>query len=89
MFPFLSHRARLVGPTAEATVEFRRWMTAVEAARNLEACTVAKLPPAASVLPGTRGFVTDATATTFASTVAGGGANAVPVVSDGAAWKIG
>ena len=32
---------------------------------------------------GARSFVTDATATTFLSTVAGGGANKVPVVSDG------
>ena len=38
---------------------------------------------------GARAFVSDATATTFASTVVGGGANKVPVYSDGANWKIG
>lgn len=50
--------------------------------------TVAGLPPAASCA-GQRAYVTDATATTFASTVAGGGSNKVPVISDGANWKIG
>jgi hypothetical protein len=48
--------------------------------------TVATLPAAPAV--GQRAFVTDATATTFASTVVGGGANKVPVYYDGA-WKIG
>ena len=38
---------------------------------------------------GSRAFVTDATVTTFLSTVAGGGANKVPVVSDGTNWLIG
>lgn len=51
--------------------------------------TVASLPSAATAGAGGRAFVTDATATTFLSTVAGGGANAVPVVSDGTNWKIG
>ena len=50
---------------------------------------VADLPSAASVQVGTRALVTDANATTFASTVAGGGANIVPVYSDGTNWKIG
>ncbi len=36
-----------------------------------------------------RSFVTDANATTFNSVVAGGGSNAVPVFSDGTAWRIG
>lgn len=51
--------------------------------------TVAALPAAATAGAGTRGMVTDATATTFLSTVAGGGANIVPVVSDGTNWLIG
>jgi hypothetical protein len=38
---------------------------------------------------GARGFCTDATVTTFASTVVSGGANNVPVYHDGTAWKIG
>jgi hypothetical protein len=51
--------------------------------------TVTNLPSASSVGAGSRAFVTDATATTFASTVSGGGANSVPVYSDGTNWKIG
>ena len=51
--------------------------------------TVAALPSAATSGTGARAFVSDANATTFASTVAGGGANAVPVYSDGTNWKIG
>ena len=51
--------------------------------------TVATLPSAATSGTGARAFVSDANATTFASTVAGGGANAVPVYSDGTNWKIG
>ena len=51
--------------------------------------TVATLPSAATSGAGARSFVSDATATTFASTVAGGGANNVPVYSDGTNWKIG
>jgi len=49
--------------------------------------TVAGLPPVGSV--GRRRFVTDATVTTFASVVAGGGANKVPVYDDGTNWRIG
>lgn len=53
--------------------------------------TVAGLPAAGVFGAGTGGrhFVTDATATTFASVVVGGGANKVPVYSDGADWRIG
>ncbi len=54
-----------------------------------EATTVAGLVAAATAGAGARAFVTDATATTFASAVTGGGANAVPVYSDGSAWYIG
>ena len=50
------------------------------------ACLVSELPASAA---GVRGFVTDATATTFASVVAGGGANGVPVYFDGTNWRIG
>jgi hypothetical protein len=53
------------------------------------ATTVASLPSAATAGAGARAFVTDANATTFLSTVAGGGANKVPVVSDGTNWLIG
>jgi hypothetical protein len=53
------------------------------------ATTVSGLPAAATAGAGARAFVTDANATTFLSTVAGGGANKVPVVSDGTNWLIG
>ena len=50
--------------------------------------TVATLPTGSD---GMRAFVSDATATTFASAVVGGGANHVPVYYDGgtSSWKIG
>ena len=51
--------------------------------------TVATLPSAVTSATGARAFVSDANATTFAYTVAGGGANKVPVYSDGTNWKIG
>ena len=51
--------------------------------------TVANLAAAGTAGAGARAFVTDATATTFLSTVAGGGSNKVPVVSDGTNWLIG
>lgn len=50
---------------------------------------VASLPSAATAGSGARSMVTDANATTFASIVAGGGANTVPVYSDGTNWRIG
>jgi hypothetical protein len=58
---------------------------------KMPAYTVATLTagwPAANA-PYARAFVTDATATTFNSIVAGGGANKVPVWSDGTNWRIG
>lgn len=51
--------------------------------------TVANLVAAATAGLGARAFVSDATAATFASAVAGGGSNKVPVYSDGANWRIG
>ena len=50
--------------------------------------TVASLPTT-SLAVGDRMFVTDATATTFASIVAGGGSSKVPVYYDGTNWRIG
>jgi hypothetical protein len=38
---------------------------------------------------GARAFITDGSTATFAATVAGGGANKVPVYSDGTNWKVG
>ncbi|HEV2098447.1 MAG TPA: hypothetical protein VGR45_05920 [Stellaceae bacterium] len=49
--------------------------------------TVGTLPTVGTA--GRRAFVSDATATTFASIVAGTGANGVPVYDDGTNWRIG
>ena len=51
--------------------------------------TVATLPSAVTSGVGARSFVTNALAPTFGSTVAGGGAVATPVYSDGTNWKVG
>jgi hypothetical protein len=48
---------------------------------------VAKLPLAATA--GARAYVSDANATVFGAVVAGGGANFVPVYSDGTNWRVG
>ncbi len=50
---------------------------------------VAALPVCNSGADGTRRSVTDATATTFMSTVVGGGSNHVPVFCNGTNWVIG
>ena len=50
--------------------------------------TYAQLPTAVGNA-GARAFITDGSSTTFAATVAGGGANKVPVYSDGTVWKVG
>jgi len=56
---------------------------------NTSITTVASLPTASTTNAGTRTFVSDATVTTFGSTVVGGGTNTVPVYSNGTNWKIG
>lgn len=53
------------------------------------AVAVGSLPSAVTAGVGARNFVTDANATTFNSVVAAGGANKLPVFSDGANWRIG
>lgn len=62
-------------------------------ALQLPTFTVANLPTAANAGAGGRASVSDATQTftsaNFGTTVTGGGANFVPVVSDGTNWKIG
>lgn len=60
----------------------------VLAGKILAPCTVAQLPTAIGN-QGVRGMVTDANATTFLSTVAAGGSNIVPVISNGTNWVIG
>lgn len=66
--------------------EFGRIETAI-ASLAITPVPVAELPPAGSV--GRRSFVTNATATTFGSIVAGGGSNKVPVFDNGTDWVIG
>lgn len=51
--------------------------------------TAAALPSASTAGSGARAFVTDATASTFASVLAGGGSTSVPVYSDGTDWRVG
>lgn len=51
--------------------------------------TLASLPTAASVSAGGRAMITNGAAATFNTTAAGGGANVVPVFSDGTQWKYG
>jgi hypothetical protein len=53
------------------------------------ALAVASLPSCSLAAEGTRYGVTDATATTFLSIVAGGGTNRVPVYCNGTNWVIG
>ena len=50
--------------------------------------TFAQLPNPVGIA-GTRAFITDSSTATFAATVAGGGANIVPIYSDGTNWKVG
>ncbi len=56
---------------------------------KVPAVTVANLPSASVAGAGSRATVSDANATTFNSVVAGGGANILPVFSDGTNWRIG
>jgi hypothetical protein len=56
---------------------------------KVEAVTVANLPSPVTAGAGARATVSDANATTFNSVVAGGGANILPVFSDGMDWRIG
>jgi hypothetical protein len=55
----------------------------------LNRTTVSGLPTCQSDTEGTRMSVNDATATTFYSTVVGGGSNHVPVYCNGTVWVIG
>lgn len=57
-------------------------------AQSPQAYTVAGLPPATGNAR-LKAYVTDANSTTFASVVAGGGSNYVPVYCDGSHWRIG
>lgn len=75
-----------------ARIAYLRAGTSVEAPQvRTSTLTVATLP-AVAANEGARCFVSDATlaaAGNFGAVVVGGGANKVPVFSDGAAWRIG
>lgn len=58
-------------------------------ATNISSTTFASLPSAATAGAGARAFITDSSVVTFNTAAAAGGANKVPVFSDGAAWKVG
>lgn len=51
--------------------------------------TFANLPAPATAGNGARAIISDATATTFHSVAAGGGANMVPVFVDNGVWRVG
>lgn len=51
--------------------------------------TFASLPGVASVSVGGRAMITDGAGAVFNVTAAGGGANVVPVFSDGTQWRVG
>lgn len=51
--------------------------------------TFASLPGVASVSVGGRAMITNSTTAVFNATAAGGGANVVPVFSDGTQWRVG
>jgi hypothetical protein len=64
-----------------------RYFQNVTDSNEYDACAVANLPKQAT--QGSSGYATDATASTFYSVVAGGGALFVPVFYDGTNWRIG
>jgi hypothetical protein len=79
---------KAVGGGTVRDIQFVGGKVTFPAAAIVEATsTVAALPAAGSA--GRRAFVNDATVTTFASVVAGSGANHVPVYDDGTNWRIG
>lgn len=77
----------LIDDNGRATQPFIAW--AISISNAVTPVTVAQLQTAGDVGAGARAFVSDATATTFASIVAGGGTNNVPVYCDGTDWRIG
>jgi hypothetical protein len=58
-------------------------------ANNGVVYTANTLPVASAAGPGARAFVSDSNTTTFYSNVGTGGANLVPVFSDGTVWRVG
>ena len=61
----------------------------VNLSRNSNVTVVASLPSAVTAGVGATYFVTDSSVASFNTTVAAGGANKVPVFSDGTNWRVG
>jgi hypothetical protein len=80
---------RALDPFSEVVDENRRWTpdwySFISTINRVG--TVADLPK--GIPAGERAFVTDATAATFASAVAGGGSIPTPVYFDGSVWRVG
>ncbi|WP_395734087.1 hypothetical protein [Prosthecobacter sp.] len=74
------------GGTVKATIDANT--NSNEQPVKLKSYIVSGLPSASTCGAGSMAFVTDATATTAYSTVAGGGSNKVLVISDGTNWII-
>lgn len=76
------------GTPAREWVTFFDDLTTYIRTPSLESKTFAQLPAAASNT-GVRYLVTNSNTAVFNATVAGGGANIVPVFSNGTDWKVG
>lgn len=88
-FPSVSGKvANTDGTPSVEWVTFLRDLEAYLRSPVLGSKTVAQLP-SATANAGVSYLVTDATAITFNSVVAGGGANIVRVFSNGTTWRIG
>ncbi len=85
--PLPPSSAALVDPKGRGTTAFLLWLADINS-RKRDVLTVAGLP-LAGTSTGQSYMVSDATAVTFWTIVAGGGANTVPVTSDGTNWRIG
>jgi hypothetical protein len=91
--PILSPFSEVVDKQRRWTPDWYSWLREFQDRADPASTTVAKLTPPGIAGPGATGFVIDSTqpyngANTGANVV-GGGANAVPVWTDGLTWKIG
>ena len=86
---YLIENSFYIGVTGSTSISDLPGLEAVSVPPSSIPQTVASLPTASRAGAGSRLFVSDATATTFASVVTGGGVNNVPVYSDGTNWRIG
>ena len=58
---------------------------------GVQECTTYTFEALSAITPtaGFRAFCTDSSVTTFATVLAGGGSNTVPVYGDGTNWRVG